>query len=378
MGHNIILLWLGIILGHSEPCLNINAFLSPLVDEFLILWNDGVRLNHSGSLIFPELFRASLLCVACGISASRKVCGFTQHNSKHGRNKCTKEFDVGGIGDRTDYSGFEHCRSRNIIEHGRQVDEIMQQTTQEDRSRLESSYGARYSELLRLPYFDVVRFTVVDPMHNLFLGTAKNMVNMWMDSKALNTSSFSLIQDKVDASAVPSNMGRLPTKIAKSFVGFTAEQWKTWVVVFSSYALFEYLPADHYSCWILFIQACRILCSPTIRITDVGTAHELLMKFCRSFETVYGPSCVTPNMHLHSHLADCVLDYGPIYSFWLFSFERYNGVLGDYHTNNKSIEIQVMRKFLKDQELGNLEIPQCFQENFKPLINSIKQKKEFE
>ena len=104
------------------------------MDEVLILWKDGGRLKHSGSLVSPELFRTALLCVACDIIyASRKICGFTQHNSKHGCNKCTKEFDVGGIGDPTDYSGFEHCRSRNIIEHRRHVDEIMQQTTLETK-----------------------------------------------------------------------------------------------------------------------------------------------------------------------------------------------------------------------------------------------------
>ena len=35
-------------------------------------------------------------------------------------------------------------------------------------------------------------------------------------------------------------------------------------------------------------------------------------------------------------------------TFWLFSFERYNGVLGDEPTNNRSIEIQMMNRFLKD------------------------------
>ena len=54
---------------------------------------------------------------------------------------------------------------------------------------------------------------------------------------------------------------------------------------------------------------------------------------------------------MHSHLADCILDYGPVYSFWLFSFERYNGILGGYSTNNKSVELQLIRKFLRDQLL---------------------------
>ncbi len=66
---------------------------------------------------------------------------------------------------------------------------------------------------------------------------------------------------------------------------------------------------------------------------------------------------MTPNMHLDVHLADCVLDYGPIYSFWLFSFERYNGILGKFHNNNKSIKMQVMRKFLRDQDNKQFRLP---------------------
>ena len=33
------------------------------------------------------------------------------------------------------------------------------------------------------------------------------------------------------------------------------------------------------------------------------------------------------NMHLHGHLNECILDVGPLYSSWWFSFECYNGIL---------------------------------------------------
>jgi hypothetical protein len=33
-----------------------------------------------------------------------------------------------------------------------------------------ASSGVKWSELLRLPYFDPTRFVVIDAMHNLFLG----------------------------------------------------------------------------------------------------------------------------------------------------------------------------------------------------------------
>jgi len=29
------------------------------------------------------------------------------------------------------------------------------------------------------------------------------------------------------------------------------------------------------------------------------------------------------------------MDYGPVFGFWLFSFERYNGHLGSTYTNNR-------------------------------------------
>lgn len=83
---------------------------------------------------------------------------------------------------------------------------------------------------------------------------------------------------------------------------------------------------------------------------------------------------VTPNMHLHMHLLDCVLDYGPVYAFWLFSFERYNGILGDYGTNQRATELQLMRKFTTNQFMKDLPLPIVFQEVFHPLIARLTSK----
>lgn len=62
-------------------------------------------------------------------------------------------------------------------------------------------------------------------------------------------------------------------------------------------------------------------------------------------------------MHLRLHLKDCLLDYGPVQSFRCFSFERLNGVMGKYHTNNEMIEIQIMKKFLSEQKIKSLSFP---------------------
>ena len=43
------------------------------------------------------------------------------------------------------------------------------------------------------------------------------------------------------------------------------------------------------------------------------------------------------------------LDYGPTHGFWCFPFERFNGILGGYPTNNKNTEVQLLSKFIRYQ-----------------------------
>ena len=100
-------------------------------------------------------------------------------------------------------------------------------------------------------------------------------------------------------------------------------------------------------------------------------AHTYILNFCKGLEQLYGKHRVTPNMHLHTHLVDYILDYGPVYSFWVFSFERYNGIKGDYGTNQRSVEIQLMRKFTSNQFVKDLPLPTEFQEQFKPVMERL-------
>ena len=50
------------------------------------------------------------------------------------------------------------------------MEEIKKADTIGEKQRLESLHGTRYSVLTELPYVDLIKMAVVDPMHNLFLG----------------------------------------------------------------------------------------------------------------------------------------------------------------------------------------------------------------
>lgn len=370
MKENVFLV--GIIPGPHEPKLNINTYLRPLVDELNVLWNEGIyEVEHGSS--GQHLYRAVLLCVGCDVPAARKVCGFTGHVSCKGCSKCNKLFP-GNVSTSLDFSGFEACPKRSNNEHRKEAQEVQAQTSATDRNRLEQKYGTRFTELMRLPYFDCVRFHIIDPMHNLFTGTAKHVLkNIWMeaDKPLLDKNSLLKIQEKVDKIPVPADVGRTPKKIRNSYGGFTADQWKSFTILFSVYALHGILPATDLEVWRDFVMACTFFCSTVITEARAELAHTYILKFCRNIEQYYGRNRITPNMHLHTHLLDCILDYGPVYSFWLFSFERYNGILGEYGTNQRSVEVQLMRKFCSDQFVKDIPLPSEFQEIFQPIFNRL-------
>lgn len=350
---------LGVIPGPSEPDKNIlNQFLRPLVKELQEFFIGIPMKVHSQN--DQRVVKCILIGVACDIPAGRKVCGFLGHSACLGCSRCLKKFP-GGVGSK-DYSGFERrlWKLRSNQDHRSSVRLTQKSKNMTERVKLESKYGCRYSVLLELSYFDPVRMLVIDPMHNLFLGTAKHMIKIWKDRNVLCKSHFESIQKKVDSFRVPSDIGRIPRKVETNFSGFTADQYKNWTIFYSIPCLFEVIDSNHLECWRHFVLACRLLCRKIITITDVNMADALLLQFCRRVEQTYGKSAITPNMHLHCHLRDVILDFGPIYSFWLFSYERFNGILQHQPTNNHCIEIQVMRRFIEDNIAYAFQPPDNF------------------
>ena len=313
-------------------------------------WSEGIKvITQEGSKI---IIRLALTCVACDIPASCKLCGFLGHNAVLGCNKCLKPFKSIAVGV-TDYSGYdrENWTYRNGLEHRENCRNLFNENTKTGVRNAESKYGIRYSALLMLPYFDPVRFTVVDMMHNLFLGTGKNMFKIWLSLNLLTKEDLSKIEETISSFNVLNYLGRLPINIASNYGVYTAAQWQSWITLYSQVALKDILPRDHYQCWLLFARACSILSRRVIKQSDVITADLLLLNFCKKFELLYGKESCTPNLHLHLHLKECLLDYGPSHTFWCFSFERYNSTLGSFHTNRKRAETQIMKKFINAQKL---------------------------
>lgn len=159
----------GIIPGPTEPSLHqLNHFLSVLVEELLTLWRRGIHVAKSARRPHGCDIFAAVIPLVCDLPAARKVAGVSGHSSTHVCSFCNvKKQDLNNL-DRTKWKRKTFDEHVKLATSWRDAPDI---TT---RNVIYEQHGIRWSELLRLPYWDVTLYTVVDAMHNLYLGDLRH------------------------------------------------------------------------------------------------------------------------------------------------------------------------------------------------------------
>lgn len=207
---NILLV--GVIPGPNEPKRTMNSYLDPLVKELNELWKGVIMQSALGN---PVLVRSALICTACDIPASRKISGFDGHNAHRACSRCLKVFPTAVFGEKPDYTGTNRSTwtPRTMESHLKHSLLHKKCDTRSQQITIERDHGCRYSLLVRLPYYDNIKFCIVDPMHNLLLGTAKHMISVWTSTGVIKKNHLLDIQEMVDRFITPSDIGRIPANI---------------------------------------------------------------------------------------------------------------------------------------------------------------------
>ncbi|GET52134.1 hypothetical protein GLOIN_2v1788017 [Rhizophagus irregularis DAOM 181602=DAOM 197198] len=154
--------------------------------------------------------------------------------------RCYKSANL--VNNQPNFGGFEDIddwfveRDINLIRE--KAREWKKCATEESRKAHVSQYHVRWSEVYQLPYFNSVRFCVVDPMHCLFLGVAKWIVmKLRIDEGILNNEELKIMQERADLIKFPSDLGRRPVRIATGdgFSNFTADIFERMNGILGSY-----------------------------------------------------------------------------------------------------------------------------------------------
>lgn len=203
---------------------------------------------------------------------------------------------------------------------------------------------------MKLPYYNSITMTAVDPMHCLYLGVAKHMFMMWREDGTLDDKILKKIDQRLIRIDGSTRIGSLPKRLSLR-TKLTADEWKNWTMYYSLIVLHDVLPKAKMLNWLTFVKACRIISKPVVSQKQLKLVDALLSKFGKEFTSIYGFRKVTPNMHFACHITESVANLGSIYTYWLFAFERYNGFLGKFTSNGRDIEQRLMRVMCLEREV---------------------------
>ncbi len=148
-------------------------FLKPVVDDLMNLW-EGVSLVHKGQ---SQTLKAALMTITADLPAFRKLTQFLGHKADLGCSICKfrAEREPGTIGasGRMCYVTSSTCAKRTHHEVVQQAQEYKSASSKTAAAAIATRNGVRYSQLMRLPYLDIVRMATTDPMHTFLLGVVR-------------------------------------------------------------------------------------------------------------------------------------------------------------------------------------------------------------
>lgn len=288
---------------------NINAYLTPLIQECNYLRHSGFTYNHMGQ---QYLQKCQILCGVCDALARREIRNITQFNGQYGCGFCKHPGlripagNSGGsvrvypIDDEGNAFGEGLRTHEETLLHAQSLEKGLQ-----DRSVLFDAEGV-----------NIINCLPPDWQHNVALGVVRQFSKLSFESsnhleefycgRELRTVDDLLLSFKPTL-----DVSRTPRKISdRSY--WKAHKWVIFLLFYSLPVLQRILPKKFVDHWALLVDAVGILTSRSIVPTDVYYANNCLWQFVRGVKVLYGERHVSYNVHVLLHLADSVYNWGPL------------------------------------------------------------------
>src|SRR5436190_14390935 len=98
-----------------------------------------------------------------------------------------------------------------------------------------------------------------------------------------------IMQERANKIKVPSDISRIPNKIAidDRFSRFTADQWKTFILIYATTITWDLLKDENRKILSYFIRVCNILVCRIIFKSGLNKAYQCLLSMVKLVEKQY-------------------------------------------------------------------------------------------
>ncbi|KAI0826846.1 hypothetical protein BC628DRAFT_1410053 [Trametes gibbosa] len=365
--------------GPKEPTTaQLVHLLEPLFVEAKLLYNGVLMAIHNRPR--PREIYGAIEMRVCDLPGSRKLEAFAAHN--HKKNPCyfckishsdinaPEGYDINNFVLRDEWEQVRHAFAYRDTSSARSQKTLFEEN------------GQRWAKLFELPGW-MPSGCAIDFMHNYYLGIGKEMYSAFLvRGHLLNKNMWRRLEITVNSITWPSGIGRLPTNLGENHSFAKADQWRRfvniqctvlWTVwgndqdeirktppsVPSTVKGIKSFSCDNlpyiYDIFLFASVAERILAAKSISMDEVFRGHSYLQRVC--VHMLHLGLHLLPNHHLAMHYLDIFRLFGPVYAWWLYAHERFNGIQEKVRTNGKAegeMEITMTRNWIAKQRLYEL------------------------
>ncbi|KAJ7154970.1 hypothetical protein C8R43DRAFT_923002 [Mycena crocata] len=399
--------------GPFEPSLEqLNQVLISFVDSMKRLYN-GVEFRVHG-FPTPQISHSQLLSNVSDLPASRKTAGLPSHNSKFFMcPNCYMHFYELTQPRCYNPSKFKLRDDDRHLKYAFRA----RDATPEVAEDIFRKRGIRWSSMDEMVDWRPAQSSSIEPMHCIMLTMIKHLNRTIIyNSGLLNGGGVDKMEEFFSKIIWPVSVGRLPPSLSHGAGSVKADQWRSQISVlflalFAAWQvdgeiadidappsaanskilraqrkseklvrqrLLECLMADnpnpteaninrvkqvtmirslrrHYAAVVEFTASVRILCTHEISPNEVKRGFAALGNAVQSWARM---NChLTPYFHLAFHMEPQFYAMGPMYGWWAYPYERYNGFLGRFNHNGHSggeLEGTMMRGWWKTNFIHDL------------------------
>lgn len=280
-----------------------------------------------------RLIKLHILTCSVDSIARAAMQGVTQFNGKYGCNWCLHPTDY--VINATKYPVKP---SKGPIPPQKRTHEatvrIMRSLSRKQKKKL----GIKaLSPLIFLPNFNIIKGFVVDYMHCILLGVAKQITNYLIKPRDLLH-----YQKLLDSMKLPHQVCRLTRPIADNKY-WKAREWENWVLYLSLPVFCTRLPAHLLKYWSLLVESLFTLLKTEISYDELANVSKMLEAFVKDTEHYFGKSSMSFNVHQLLHVTDTVKQWGPLWAHSAFAFEAGNHKLLQAIHCGKGVVLQILR-----------------------------------
>ncbi|KAF9489274.1 hypothetical protein BDN71DRAFT_1530062 [Pleurotus eryngii] len=322
--------------GTKEPdTQQINHCLEPLVLDLLQLKN-GVKMEIYDDETTDKVF-ADLVCNNCDTPAARKISGTAGH--AHEFHPCP------------------YCETM-LVHVNQAAGYNSTHQRKGDFPMLRQAFQSCYAQPQRRD--TILNDHALDFMHNVFLGLICHLFMKVLFAAHM----FPGAGDLINSVQWPSHITCLLKNLSENQSLKKADEWRR-ILAITPVLLWcipdtappvtanENITTTHsrqrrslYSAILLLCAGVRLLAIQKITMAQARLGQDFLIEYCHMCLCLRIPLVI--NHHLSTHFFDMIKQFGPIYAWWLFAFERFNGMLERIHHNGHNggrMELTLLRNW---------------------------------